>query len=296
MAAITAATYPAAPAPPPPLYDRDARAYFARVTDLGGHFASSSYTSIETRAAINQWFVAVKDFGLWDKIAEAYLFAGCTFPGVLAKLKRSTTANLINNNFVSGDYVQAGSGAGLKGNASNKRLETEFFPNTVMSVSTGSLGIYAEEMETATGGRGFIMTADAALGTAPHCAILNDSGGRRAAISSHWNSPTTLLITSATVATAFEVISRVSTTDFRWFRNGTQLGATNTLTNAGITSGSLGLFSYRYGTGTGSYTHNSFSAMRAKFAFAGTGLTAAETTSLSTTTNALMTALGANVY
>jgi hypothetical protein len=276
--------------------DLDAVDYFARVAAAGGIFASAAYTDRHTRQSILNWFTACKDLGVYNKIAEAYLFVGPSYAGVYQKLKHAGVPALTNVNFSSSNHVQAGTGSGLKGNASSCRLETGWFPNSVMTTNTGSLGIYAEDMEITTGGRGFIMTADAALGTAPHCAILNDSTVRRGAISSHWSSPTSLLITVAQVATAFEVVSRVSATDFRWFRNGTQLGATNTLTNAGITSGSLGLFSFRYGTGTGSYSHNSFSAMRAKFAFAGTGLTTDDVSNLTTATNGLLTDLGSNVF
>jgi hypothetical protein len=281
-------------------YDADALDYFSRAETLGGSFdlsgINATYTEAYVKTAISDFIAGCKTDAIWTKLTEVYLLAGVSFDGLMAKLKHAGTATLTNNGpFVSGDYLAAGSGAGLVGNGSSKRLGTGLICNTFMTAGSASLGIYAESLPT-SGTMGLIGVADAASATAAHAMILQ-STFRRGLVASHYTSPTSLVSTAVNSASsAFEIVSRISSTNQRFYRNGVPSGSTNTNAYAGSSAGSIGMYSLRYGTGTGSYSHSGFSAMRAKFAFAGLGLTDTDATNLSTRVNALMTAIGANVY
>lgn len=283
-------------------FDPDALDYFSRAEALGGSFdqtaINASYTEAYCKGAISDCIAGLKTDAVWSKITELYLMGFVSFAGLMAKVKHAGTATLTNTNFASGDYLAAGSGAGLKGNAANKRLSTGLVVSDHLSAGDGSLGIYAEDMETAVT-KGFIGVADAPTATAPHALLLQDTGSRRGVIAGHYSNPNTIFITAASpVASAFEIISRTSTTDSRFYRNGTQSGSTNTNTSTDVADGMIGLFSLRYGTGTseGSYSFGNYSAMRAKVGFVGAGITDTEAANISSRINTLMTAIGANVY
>jgi len=111
-----------------PLFDSDAKVYFERAEALGGSFDLTSvdptYTELYVKRAISDFVEGCKADGIWTKISEAYLMSGVTWDGIRAKLKYSGASTLVNNGFSSSDYVPAGSAAGLTGNGSTKNLET----------------------------------------------------------------------------------------------------------------------------------------------------------------------------
>lgn len=96
-------------------FDADAVAYFAAVEAAGGSFdltgVSATYTTSYVKKAHSDLFAGLKADGLWTKVTELYLLSGKTYAGMAVKAKGSGTLTLTN--FVSGDYVSAGSGAGL---------------------------------------------------------------------------------------------------------------------------------------------------------------------------------------
>jgi hypothetical protein len=261
-----------------PAYDRDAKAYFARVLNLGGHFASSGYTSSTTRAAINQWFIATRDFGVYSKITEAYLLAGPTFPGILAKLKRSSVDNLTNGNFVSGDYIQSGPGAGLKGNASNKFL----VPSINSTSISNSLSAYLTVAATGSTSRLYVGGQSGSM-----LQILGQINNGVQEAYGCGNNFTNYAGATVTRRNGYLVGTSRANNDRQMFRNGVSTG-TNTNTVSFTPGFALDLFR--------NSNNSSYTDARITFAHIGDGLTDTEAANLSTTTNALMTVLGANVY
>jgi hypothetical protein len=110
------------------LYDSDTLDYFNRAEAEGGTFDRTSinatYTEEYVKAAIDDFVRGLKEDGIWDKLTEVYLLCGVSYAGILAKLKYTTTPKLTNSSFVTGDYLSVGSGLGLKGNGSTKKLDT----------------------------------------------------------------------------------------------------------------------------------------------------------------------------
>jgi len=264
----------------PESFDPDALDYFSRVVAAGGSFASASYSDNYTRVAINQWFVSVKAFGLWSKIAEAYLFAGCTFPGVTVKLKHAGTATLTNSNFVSGDLVQAGPGAGLRGNAGNKRL----VPGVNVTSIVNSLSVYITQADTGIGSVYYLGTSDT---NDPRQGLGQLLGGTQEAYAS---SDSAFHYAASTVSrrNGYLVGTSRANNDRQIYRNGVSTGTSTDVATLTL-GGSFGIFASGF---------NSLLPTNARLTFAhiGGGLATTEAANLSTATNALMTALGANVY
>jgi hypothetical protein len=256
--------------------DRDAVEYFDRVTTAGGTFASTGYTSSTIRRHINAWFMATKDLGVYDKLVEVYLLSGPTFPGIFQKLKYLSTPALTNFNFVAGDYVQTGAGAGLKGNGSTKRLASQY-SITGPQIGNLSFGAYSIDMPIVSTGHSYMgcrsSTSVVQLGPAsgPHM---------------HFGNPGRVNFVSP-LSTGFQFGSS-SVSTIRIFQNGVfnaAFGGAGTYTG---TPNQWALFQ--------NGNNSEFSTVRIRFAFVGTTLTDADAANLSAVTNDLMTKFEANVY
>jgi hypothetical protein len=246
---------------------------------LGGSFdlsgISGTYTESYVKTAISDFVAGCKTDSIWTKITEAYLLSGVTFSGVLAKLKHGGTAALTNVNFVSGDYLAAGSGAGLIGNGSTKYLQT----GASSRVSDVSLSAYVTNLQQPTFYAGLIGAKGGPTTDGFYIAEkVSTLGG-------HCMSFRDVQITGFNVACY--IISSAEASICTPYKNGT--ATTATLTLAGTASGTYGILA---SNSSGSDKGNS----RISFAHCGTGLTTTNAANLSTRVNALMTALGANVY
>lgn len=126
-------------------FDIDAVKYFNNITTNGGTISATS------KAYINKFVIQMKAAGLWSLMTEIYPLMGNNLAAAMVKLKYSTTAFMTNHNFVSGDYVETGAGAGLTGDGSTKYVDTAF----QLSTNYSSLGIYRNKIGTATNGIDF---------------------------------------------------------------------------------------------------------------------------------------------
>lgn len=256
-----------------PQYDPDAMDYFSRAESLGGSFDLSSinptYTALYVKNAINNFVQGCKADGTWLKIIEAYLLAGVTFSGVRAKLKRAGTATLTTVNFVSGDFSPAGIGAGLSGNGTNKRVDT------------GLLGSGVNEDDLSWGS---YMTSVGSIGRT--VMVWNVNGYQIYRSGSHTIHIGGTLLMANMSSPGFYAATKRSDTNGQAYFNGTSVATSASV--PGAISGQLSLFAQN---------NNGFASdCRQAFAFAGTALTDTDAANLSTRVNALMTAIGANVY
>lgn len=275
-------------------YDAAAQDYFTRAEALGGDFdrtaINAAYTPAHVKAAINAFVAGCKTDLIWTKLTEVYLMAGVSFGGLMAKLKYSSVATLTNTNFVSGDYVGAGSGAGLKGNGSNKYLNTsQAASGSVASINLSAYLTHSGTVsskavfEAASGGTANIVGIDNTGSTGTFGGYAG-SIATKASSGQAWANPTGAGYTALNAKTA---------TDLQMFKNGVASGTkiTTDRTALTITTNSLFLFSYNDNGPAGALND-----CRIAFASQGTGLTDTDAANLSLRVNALMTALGANVY
>jgi hypothetical protein len=83
---------------------------------------------------VSRFCASIDAAGIRDRFVRLNLFAGSNLTAALIPLYRSSSyggvavggASDTNNNFVSGDYSETGASAGLKGNGTNKTLDTGY--------------------------------------------------------------------------------------------------------------------------------------------------------------------------
>lgn len=133
------------------VYDENAADYFSRRESLAGGFASAGYTAAQAKSFFNDWYVAAKDFGVWDVVAEMYFLVGGTFDGINAKGKYLSSLTLRNvGSFVAADYTADGVGAGLQGNGTKHWGTNTLATDTPPGSGIG--GYVVTAASTATGG------------------------------------------------------------------------------------------------------------------------------------------------
>lgn len=113
----------------------DAASWAARVSANGAGYTAA------TIKAVNQFCKDIAAAGIRDRFYRLNLFCGTGLNACLVPLFRgpslggtqygNTTDTNVGGLFISGDYVETGSGGGLVGNASTKYLRTGFIHNTL---------------------------------------------------------------------------------------------------------------------------------------------------------------------
>jgi hypothetical protein len=267
-----------------PAYDADALDYFSRAEALGGSFdqsgISATYSEAYVKTAISDMIVGLKADGVWSEIIELYLLTGVTFGGLMAKVKHAGTATLTNtsNNFVAADYIAAGSGAGLKGNGSNKSLTTVKTHGTL-----GSFGIYRTEKETT--GTFFGESDGSAVNR-----FFFDGNGAGGAIRYYYGQNVGV---NGNTDNGFLAVSRVSSTSLRAYRNTVVAGSNGSgITPTANTTTRFALFARILAPDS----VQSLSNLRMSFAYVAQPLDDTQALNLSARVNTLMTALGCNVF
>jgi hypothetical protein len=98
-------------------FDADAAVYLRRVEDADGQALEQG-----VRDAITNFVLGCKSDGIWSAIRFSCILMGArTLSGALIPLVGAAPTN---SNFVSGDYTRGGPTPGLRGNASNKQLNS----------------------------------------------------------------------------------------------------------------------------------------------------------------------------
>jgi hypothetical protein len=102
--------------------DPDVNDYVSRIQRVGG------YLSPKSKQAVYNFVVSVKKANLWSKINEIGTFTGKDLKSALVKLKYQPTrsSNLVNSNFVDGDYKETGADlSGVRGKL-GAHIDTDF--------------------------------------------------------------------------------------------------------------------------------------------------------------------------
>jgi hypothetical protein len=261
--------------------------------------ANGGTISTTTLRAVSDFCAAIDGGGLRDRFVRLNPFAGGNLSGALVPLYRSTSfegtvignATDTNNNFVSGDYTETGTQAGLAGNGTTKFLATGVLPTT-LSLGDNHLSVYSTKANTVTAFAAavglFVASGGAEIGlyycqaniaTAAYYAENNGSGGF---VVSAANNPTGHLLGAAT-----------STTSRQAFVNGTQSGSTATVTSTIALTGALDINVFRRNaTAVGSRT---FSSPTLGAYSIGRGMTAAQAAAFYAALQNFQTALRRNV-
>jgi len=258
---------------PPAYADADVNAYITAVELADGGVA------LETgvRDAINDFITGCKADGIWSAIKASCILAGArTLSGALTPLVGTAPTN---TNFVAGDYNRE---TGLKGNASNKRLDSNF-GNTDASTGQNNkhAAVYATEATSASGSvfRVYIGTSG---GGNDH--VFFRQGSAAADLQSRLHGSASDSISGAGAATGLLGSSRSQSADYT-FRHS---GSNNTVTRASgaPTAGNYLVFSSSTSLAT---LHSD-----ARIAFYSIGPTI-DLALLDTRVSALVTAIGAAI-
>jgi hypothetical protein len=118
--------------------------------------ANDGTISTTVLRAVSDFCAAIDRNSLRSSMCRLNPFAGGNLSGCLVPLYRSTSfggtvignATDTNNNFVSADFVETESGGGLKGNGTNKSLDTGLTPNNVGSFINLHLSASGTSLET----------------------------------------------------------------------------------------------------------------------------------------------------
>jgi hypothetical protein len=245
-------------------YAPDAEAYFLRVASAGYSMSTGE------KNAVNDFYTAIS--GFYAKFKELYLFSGNIAASQALGFKNA------HNLTFAGTWTHAATGA--KGDGSSAYAQTGIVPSTTLtnndyafgvhnraaSINTGvDIGCYSSETQR--------LDIDIFVGgsTAYACA------GAAAQIMSAANSPANGLYT----------LSRVSSTDAKLFKNGTQLTEQTAPNSGGLPTHQFYIGGYNYAGGAGNYSTAEYT-----FGFVASGLTPTEVATLNTALTALNTALG----
>jgi hypothetical protein len=231
---------------------------------------------------MSQFASAIDAAGLRSKFTRVNLFCGSDLTACRTPLYSATTAGGsplgnatdTNINFVAGDYTETGDSGGLKGNGSDKRLETGL---TNLVSFPLHMSVYVTAVDSAPNNFRFWMGADRSRLVA-----------RESSTNASW-SQNGVVASSSINGGAFlgHAIGTNETVDFRaFYANGVQDG-TSTTTQGTNNSGGTFIFTNR--TSAGVYTDSRFAGYSI-----GTGLTSTEAAAFYTIMQAFQTALGRN--
>jgi hypothetical protein len=234
----------------PTATNADAQAWINNVYLNGGTVSTA------TANAVNTFCTSIESAGIRDRFYRLNLFAGSNLSAALVPLYRGQSlggtqfgnTTDTNTNFVSGDYVETGATGGLKGNGSNKSLNTGLLLSDLPSSPNGHISAWAKDQTSARSGwivawaAGFVNGAfieHSAAGSR------NISFGRELSGSITANSVKQFLVT------------RSSTTDQRIYQDGS-LVETNTSVPTGTQTANAAvafqIFARRVGTSVEAHT------------------------------------------
>jgi hypothetical protein len=224
-------------------------------------------------------------------------FAGGNLSGCLVPLYRGPTfggtnfgnATDTNVNFVSADYSETGATGGLKGNGTNKYLNTGFSSNSLPSAASVHLSASATSMASS----GDPVLLGSFNGTAAGLMVLDEfvtGSSARAFRHGTFAVNTFPRVTSPGSVESHIIGSRISSSSASLYRGGS-LTNTNT-TSVTPTSNALSIYVYNYGTTSGTPAATQYSAARMRMYSIGTGLDATQAAAFSAAVIAFNTTLG----
>lgn len=179
-----------------PSYDPDAAAFFARVAAAGGTLSNTEKT------ATNQLVLDMKSYGIWTSMKAVYPMVGASAAACAQNLKSSS----FTGTFTSGWTFAS---TGVTPNGTSAYMDTGLTPSTSLSQNSASMGIYSRTNVAAQysdygvyDGVGFLQRTRRAT----------DTGGGYANATDKYTTNTSSL--------GFYCLSRISSSNFSFYKNG----------------------------------------------------------------------------
>lgn len=256
-------------------YDPDAQAFFT----------ASGLTGATELNAINQLVLDLKGYGIWAKMKAIYPFVGGTAALHKWNLKDPQDTNAAFRLVFNGGWTHSANGAlpnGVNGYA-NPFLN----PNVSLTLLNTHLSFYSRTSAIGNGKRDI----GAFMGpySTPSFSIGTNTG---VLLSDHYWFTTNRMSRTIPNAQGLMLTSRTNDTTHKAYRNGVQLGATDTVSNAGNTMPNAPLF---IGAANSDFGAIGFSTKEYAFASIGDGLTDTEAANFYTAVQAYQTTLSRQV-
>lgn len=245
---------------------------------------AASITDSVIRIAINTYVKDLKSNSLWTKIVALYPFVGGTATTHKYNLKDPRDLDAAFRLTFSGGVTHDANGVTFDG--INGFANTHLIPSTSLTLNDESMILYSR---TSAQSAANTIDTGAAVGTSQRdeLSVRNSVGNSVASI----NATTGNLATINSDGKGLIMGSRVSSTDLRIFKNGSQSGATQTASNGGTRS-NIKLY---IGARNISNAGNGFVNRNFALAGYGTGFTSSQASTFYTLTQTLQTTLSRQV-
>ena len=186
----------------------------------------SDVTGAGVQAAVADFIIGLKTDGLWTRAYRIGVYAGDTLAALEAPLLRTAGAAIDTMfGFTAGNYSVTGltGGAGL-------HIKTGFDASMMSSLNDFSMGVYLRASP------GAMLMGCQGNGSSNGCYLYHDASHAECSM---WGNGTPATGSDAG-GTGFILATRIASNDLRIFRNGTQVGSTQT--SPGSTSNLLEFF------------------------------------------------------
>lgn len=173
---------------------------------------------------INELSFLIQQLGLRDKLKSVYPFIGCDIgiARTAARDLRRTTVGTFGANWANWVYAKTG----IKGNGSTTAFNTGWSPFSNLSAFNHHLAYYSRTSGAATG---YYMGANSATSVPPRCNMYFLSTDKLRS----YSHSTMFEVASGGGSSGFIVISRSANNSQKIFKNGSQLGSTDTAVVSG---------------------------------------------------------------
>ena len=243
-------------------------------------------TSCTEKVAINNLVIALKEFGIWNKMYAIYPFVGGSASSTAFNLKNPAQYNLS----YTGGLTYASTG--VKPNGTTGFANTGLNPFTdVTNPNSISIGVYSRENPDVNTFRVQIGAYESG-GTNPETSIFFWDNGGVDTQTTYLGDQQIITVAPKNSFSGFHVATRTSDSLFKYFRNNVSQGTNTTTVTGALPNRDIYVFATNSSIAGGA---DLFSDLELAFAFIGNGLSDSEVANYTTAVAAFQTALGRNV-
>jgi hypothetical protein len=251
--------------------------------DANAFLTAAGITDPTISSAICTLVKSMKANGTWAKMNAIYPMVGGTATTHKFNLKNPADTNAAFRLSFVGGWTHSANGA--LPNGTNAYADTFLIPSTSLILLNTHLSFYSRTSATGNNQRDI---AAFVLGSVPSFSLGTNTG---VLISDHYWFSTNRMSRTIANAQGLMLTSRTNNITHKSYRNGVQLGATDTVSNAGRAMPAISLY-----LGAANVTGaSSFSSKQYAFASIGSGLTDAEALALYNSIQAFQTTLSRQV-
>lgn len=249
---------------------------------------STQVTDATTQQAVAQLVSDLTGYGIWSKMKAIYPMVGTTATQQKFNLVNSQDTNAaFRLNFVGG---WTHSSLGATPNGTNAYANTFFIPTSNLTNNSTHYSYYSRSN---TVGTMFDMGCNGSSPDQWNLMTRYTGGGLEGFFSDQYNfNVNRINVITNLDSTGFYVGTRTSSVVHKAYKNGSQIGSTNTTASTGFTSQAVSVvLANRADLPAGFYSNR-----QCAFSSIGDGLTDTEAANFSTAVNTFQTTLGRNVY